>query len=121
MNMAIYLTNEELIEELNKSVEKPTEKLHLMFYEIAKNVAKRPNFRGYTYKEDMVHEAYLKCVNNYKKFKPGKNAFAFFTTIIFNEMIDFIKKEHKEHDLKQKVFEAWENDELEENTLVDNI
>ena len=119
--MSNYLTNENLIAELKKSQEQPTEQLHLMFFELATNIAKRNNFRGYSYKEDMIMEAYIKCVKNYKKFDLSKpNAFSFFTTIIFNEMIDFIKNEHKEYDTKQKLFEEWKEDTSSTNNFVGN-
>jgi len=106
----LYIDNETILKELAKSIEQPTEQLHMIFYTMATNIAKRNNFRGYSYKEDMIHEAYIKCVKVYKKFNPEKqNPFAFFTTIIFNTMIDFIKKEHKEHDTKQNLYDTWHN------------
>ena len=95
----MYIKNKDLIsliEEYKKTNIIP-EKLHILLYNLSKNIASRPNWRDYTWKEDMISDAYLKCLLKLDKFdtKQG-NAFSYFTTIIFHFFVDVVKH-HKKH------------------------
>ncbi len=72
------------------------------FYKIAKRYASRPNFSGYTYKEDMIGEALYTCIRYAHNFNSERsdNAFAYFTQCCNNSFLQFIKKEKKFSDLK---------------------
>jgi DNA-directed RNA polymerase specialized sigma24 family protein len=74
---------------------------------ICTNLAKKPNFSGYTYKEDMISDAIIDCVAAVDNFNPDKtnNPFAYFTQIAWNAFIRRIHKEKKQTYVKHKNFE----------------
>lgn len=67
------------------------------FYKIAKRYSSKPNFSGYTYKDDMIGEAIYICIRYAHNFNPEKsnNAFAYFTQYCHNAFIQYINKEKK--------------------------
>ena len=74
---------------------------------ICNNLAKKPNFSGYTYKEDMISDAMIDCIAAVDNFNPDKtnNPFAYFTQIAWNAFIRRIHKEKKQTYIKHKNFE----------------
>jgi len=72
------------------------------FLKIAKRYSTRPNFSGYTYKDDMIAEALYTCTRYAHNFKEeiSNNAFAYFTQYTHNAFINLIKKENKYSRLK---------------------
>lgn len=74
---------------------------------IAKNLAHKPNFNGYTYKDDMIGDAILNCVTYLDNFNPEKtkNPFAYFTQIIYYAFLRKIEGEKKQTYIKCKVME----------------
>lgn len=97
------------------------------FLDIALNLAKKPNFTNYTYKEEMVSDAIENCIMYATNFDPkkSKNPFAFFTQITFYAFLRRIQKEKKQLYIKLKCFEEsdptgkfrnWMN---EEKTAID--
>lgn len=74
---------------------------------ICSNLAKKPNFSGYTYKSDMISDAIMDCVAAVDNFDPEKtnNPFAYFTQIAWNAFIRRIQKEKKQTYIKHKNFE----------------
>jgi hypothetical protein len=96
-----YVTNKELLHELKIFYDTGvlTDKLHLKFYEMAENIATLPKFSGYTWIEDWVSDAYLKCIEVVidKKFKLAKgNPFSYFTSVIRNYFWDARASEKKQ-------------------------
>ena len=82
------------------------------FMLLAENISHRPNFVGYTYREDMVMDAFENClryVHNYNpnaETKSGKpNAFGYFTRICYFAMVRRIKKENAFLDFKKTLIE----------------
>lgn len=83
------------------------------FLLICENLSHRPNFVGYTYREDMVMDAVencLKAISNYNpnyKSKAGYkiNAFNYFTTVAYWAMVRRIQKENKDVKLKNKIID----------------
>lgn len=74
---------------------------------ICDNLSRKPNFYGYTYKEDMVADAISDCVaavNNFDYTKTD-NPFAYFTQIAWNAFLRRIHKEKKQTYIKHKNFE----------------
>lgn len=111
--------------ELNEAAAKNEEKPRIPKYigesifKICTNLAKKPNFSGYTYKEDMISDAMIDCVAGVANFNPDKtnNPFAYFTQIAWNAFIRRIMKEKKQTYIKHKNFEnsflmneLWEGD-----------
>jgi DNA-directed RNA polymerase specialized sigma24 family protein len=101
-----YVLNKELIQELKHYTEsgEVTEELHLMLYAISTNIAKKANWNQYTFIKDMIHSAYIKCLDKLHKYDPKKtsNPFSYFTTIVHNFFIDFIQSEGKQQKIKLK-------------------
>lgn len=74
---------------------------------ICNNLAKKPNFSGYTYKTEMISDGIIDCVAAIDNFNPDKtnNPFAYFTQIAWNAFIRRIHKEKKQTYIKHKNFE----------------
>jgi hypothetical protein len=72
------------------------------FMLIAKNLAKRPNFSGYTFKDEFIDDGIENCVIGYYSFNPEKynNPFAYFTKIIWFAFLRRIEKESKQSYIK---------------------
>jgi hypothetical protein len=72
---------------------------------IATNIAKRPNFNGYPFKEDMIGDGILNALIAVKTFDPekSKNPFGYFSTVIFYCFIRKIVKEKEELSGKQSI------------------
>jgi len=77
------------------------------FMDIAENLAKKPNFANYPFKEEMIGDAVENCMMYTTNFDPNKskNPFAFFTQIIFYAFLRRIQKEKKQLYIKMKQFE----------------
>lgn len=84
---------------------------------IAQRLATRPNFVGYSYKEEMIGDAIENCLRYLHNFNPEKtnNPFAYFTQIVYNAFLRRIEKEKKQLYIKHKSFE----NSIVMNTLVD--
>jgi DNA-directed RNA polymerase specialized sigma subunit len=74
---------------------------------ICNNLAKKPNFSGYTYKQEMISDGIIDCISAVDNFDPDKtnNPFAYFTQIAWNAFIRRIQKEKKQTYIKHKNFE----------------
>jgi len=86
---------------------------------ICNNLAKKPNFSGYTYKHDMISDGIMDCVAAIDNFNPDKtnNPFAYFTQIAWNAFLRRIQKEKKQTYIKHKNFEnSFLMNELWDNT-----
>ena len=79
------------------------------FLKIANNLAKRPNFYSYTYKDEMISDAIENCLMYFENFDPEKssNPFAYFTQICWYAFIRRIDKEKKQQYIKYKATESF--------------
>ena len=114
-----YVDNKEFLEEmieyrinyqnyLDKDLERrPTisDKAAVCFMKIAKNLATKPNFRNYTYKDEMILDGIENCIAYAHNFNPEKssNPFSYFTQIIYYAFIRRIQKENKQRDVKKGI------------------
>lgn len=75
---------------------------------ITENIAKRPNFSGYTFKEDMIGDAIENCLLYLHNFdeKSSKNAFGYFSKIIWYAFLRRIEHESTETYVKFKSLES---------------
>jgi hypothetical protein len=67
-------------------------------YQIATRLATKPNFSGYSYKEDMIMDGIENCllyINNFDSAK-SSNPFAYFTQVIWYAFLRRIAKEKKQ-------------------------
>lgn len=64
---------------------------------IAERLSYRPNFIGYTFKEEMISDGVENCIQYFDNFNPekGSNPFAYFTQILFQAYQRRIQKEEK--------------------------
>lgn len=71
---------------------------------IANGLATRPNFAGYTFRDDMVSYALENCIQYLHNFDPAKsqNPFAYFTQTIYYAFLRRIKHEKRETYRKYK-------------------
>lgn len=76
-------------------------------YKISTRLASRPNFSGYTYKDDMISDGLENAIQALGNFDPEKssNPFAYFTQIIWFAFLRRIDKEKKQLYIKHKVIE----------------
>ena len=86
-----------------------TEYIGTCFLKIAEGLSHKPNFVGYTYREEMVMDAVENCIKaimNYDIKKATRtglpNAFAYFTQITYYAFLRRIAKEKKQQDIKEK-------------------
>ena len=113
-----YVDNEKFFLEMKKwkqrvidarEVEDPdppvTEYIGECFLKISENLAWRPNFINYTFRDDLVSDGIENCLQYIDKFDPAKskNPFAYFTQIIYYAFIRRITKEKKQQSIKEKL------------------
>jgi hypothetical protein len=70
----------------------------MCIFQIATRLATKPNFSGYSYKEDMISDGIENClsyINNFNEEK-SQNPFAYFTQIIWYAFLRRIQKEKKQ-------------------------
>ena len=113
-NSKYYLTNSDLLPEVIKSKElgRMTDKLARMLMLLVERYSRRPNFNGYSFKQDMVSEALVNLCQNALKFDPAKssNPFAFYTTAIHHSFLQYMNGEKKQRNIRDSLLiEAGEN------------
>jgi DNA-directed RNA polymerase specialized sigma subunit len=86
---------------------KVTEYIGMCIYQIANRLATKPNFSGYTYKEEMISDGLENAIQALNNFDPekSKNPFAYFTQIIWYAFLRRIDKEKKQLYIRHKVTE----------------
>lgn len=96
------------------------------FMLIAKNLAKRPNFSGYTFKDEFIDDGIENCVIAYNSFNYEKydNPFAYFTRIIWFAFLRRIEKESKQSYIKHMSLVNLRNEMMvsggQENITIDD-
>ena len=116
-----YINNEKLLEEivvylgeLKKFKDgkldlrpKVSEYIGSAILKIAERLASRPNFSGYSYKEEMIGDGIENCLMYLGNFNPdiSKNPFAYLTQIIWFAFVRRIQREKKQQYTKMKLFE----------------
>lgn len=68
------------------------------FKMIAESLSKKPYFIGYSYREEMVSDALIDCIQYIDKFDPerGTSAFAYFSQTCYYAIVRRIKAEKKQ-------------------------
>lgn len=97
------------------------DELAMCLSNIAHRMSYMPNFVNYSYKEEMIGDALIKCFQALKdkKFKPAEgNAFSYYSRVCFNAFINRIKIEKKEHEViqsyQEQVFNELSNSHMTE-------
>ena len=110
-----YVDNEKFFKEMKKwkqavidarEVDEPdppsTEYMGECFLKISENLAWRPNFINYTFRDDLVSDGIENCLLYAHNFSPdkSKNPFSYFNQIIHHAYVRRITKEKKQMHLK---------------------
>lgn len=84
-----------------------TEYIGICFMKIAENLARKPNFMNYQYKDEMQSDGVENCLLYAYNFDPTKssNPFSYFTQIIYYAFLRRIQKEKKQAYIKYKKLE----------------
>lgn len=120
-----------------KGMDKPpiTRYIGECFLKIANHLSYKPNFVNYMFKEDMICDGIENCVRYIHNFDPekSKNPFAYFTQIIYYAFLRRISLEKKQLEIKNKIIERSNFDEVFDtndldgsnysdlNTIKDNV
>lgn len=104
---ALILRAEE-IKEFNRPTKKTDNFIGKCIIDIATRVSYMPNFRGYTFRSEMVLDGIENAFRYIDRFNPekGSNAFAYFTQIIFWAFVRRIKQEKQQMLIKAKMIQS---------------
>jgi hypothetical protein len=96
--------------------------------QIATKFASRPNFYGYSYKDEMIGDAIENCLQYVGNFDPEKsnNPFAYFTQICYFAFIRRIMREKKQSYIKHKLvcempFDTYDLQDSDNTDLSNNF
>lgn len=105
--MKIYVEKYSIAKSKNEEFPKVSNYIGECILLIANRLANKPNFSGYSFKEEMISDGIENCLMYLHNFNPEKsnNPFAYFTQIIKFAFIRRIQKEKKQHYVKIKNFE----------------
>ena len=84
------------------------------FLKIANHLSYKPNFVNYMFKDDMICDGIENCVRYISNFNPekSKNPFAYFPQIIYYAFLRRISQEKKQLEIKNKILEKTNFDEV---------
>ena len=105
--MVVYKEKVEKAKLENRTIPVIPDYIGVCFMLICNKLSTKPNFMGYSYRDEMVSDAIENCVSAAHSFDPNKsnNPFAYFTQIAWNAFIRRIHKEKKQAYIKHKNFE----------------
>ena len=91
------------------------------FLKIANHLSYKPNFVNYMFKDDMICDGIENCVRYIHNFNPekSKNPFAYFTQIIYYAFLRRIQQEKKQLEIKNKILEKTNFDEVFDANEID--
>jgi|TARA_Y100001937_G_C7070790_1_gene308269 hypothetical protein len=91
------------------------------FLKIANHLSYKPNFVNYMFKDDMICDGIENCVRYIHNFNPdkSKNPFAYFTQIIYYAFLRRISQEKKQLEIKNKILEKTNFDEVFDANEID--
>lgn len=87
---------------LGKPKPKIPDSIGKVIIDIAKGIASRPNFRGYTYIDEMQADAIVDCVKAVPQFDStrSENPFGFFSQVVWYAFLGRLSKEKKQQQTK---------------------
>jgi hypothetical protein len=105
-----YSQHVKLAKENDQEIPVVTDYIARCFLRMAEGLSHRPNFSGYSYREEMVMDGVMSCLKAVTNFNPEAatrsglpNAFGYFTQIMFFAFLQRIAKEKKQQDVKMKL------------------
>jgi hypothetical protein len=104
--MVTYKEKVKLAEEQKKPLPVVPDYVGVCFMLICEKLSTKPNFMGYSYRDEMIADGIENCIAAAHSFDPSKsnNPFAYFTQIAWNAFIRRIQKEKKQAYVKHKNF-----------------
>ena len=104
----LYIDSKEMMEELihYNDTGEITEVLGAMFLKLARRYTSKPNFVGYSFRDEMISESVYRMISQIDKFDvdhPSKNPFAYFTQICFHQCLTMINKEKRQTEIKDNI------------------
>jgi len=114
IDMAVYKEKCEKAVELGKTKPEISRTIAVDIEKICDHLSFNYHFINYSYKEEMVGDAILSCVQAVDNFNPelSNNPFSYFTQIAFHAFVNRINKEQKQHYIKHKNIYNSMNSEL---------
>jgi hypothetical protein len=108
-----YINKDEMTEQLRISQEQGhcSEELGRMFMLIANRYSTKYNFWQYTYRDEMVSRAIVRCLHKMKTFDLSRKTspLCYFTMVIFNEFRQVLNKEKRQHLIRESFSDhVWE-------------
>jgi len=105
----------------------PTEEIGEYFLKLCNGLSMSPNFRNYTFRDDMVMDAVENCIRvigNYDPDTPtrtGKpNPFSYFTQIAYFAFLRRIAREKRQSDIKDSLINYADSSEFADFSENDN-
>lgn len=103
-----YVNNKDMLEEIilcKKNGNKISDRLGKMFISISNNFASKPNFNGYSYKDELISNGILACCIAFQNFDPEKSnsPFSYFTQVIFHSFLQILNKEKKAQNIRDEL------------------
>jgi len=112
----LVIYNKEYLTAIEQGLDKPpvSPKLAQCFVQIATRLANSWNFSGYTYKDEMIADGIIKCLDKVHRFDPAisEQSFSFFTQICWNAAIGRIKIEQHQTSVKARMIREKMSDEF---------
>lgn len=101
-----YISNKEMLEEVLKCqrIGITTPRMGELFMILTQRYATKPNFSGYSYKDEMISHALVACCASVDKFNSEKseNPFAYYTQVIHSAFLQILNKEKKHQRIRDK-------------------
>ena len=84
-------------------------------YDIATKFSMKPNFYGYSFRDEMVSDGIENCLMYINNFDPEKssNPFSYFTQIVYYAFLRRIMKEKKQSYIKHKLIQEMPTEAFE--------
>lgn len=99
-----YLSNKEMYQEIIECQDRGaiSDKLGRMFMLLSRKYATKPNFSGYSYKDELISAGITSCVAAFMKFKREKtqNPFSYFTQCIHTAFLQILNKEKRHQEIR---------------------
>ncbi len=98
-----------------------SEELGAMFLKLARRYTSKPNFVGYSYRDEMISESVYRMISQIAKFDvthPARNPFAYFTQICYHCVLTLINKEKRQAEIKDNIRSKVWAEMCEEENIV---
>jgi hypothetical protein len=116
-----YLSNKEMYQEIIECQDRGTisDKLGRMFMLLSRRYATKPNFSGYSYKDELISAGITASVAAFMKFKREKtqNPFSYFTQVIHTAFLQVLNKEKRHQEIRDSLLVA--NDMTPSNSYIE--